>query len=451
MPETIPTKLPRWATDAAADITEPPEATKDTGWNPGIKPPAGFVDWFWNLVYLWIQHLSGVSAFFDDLATAADATSEGDMCIVFEDDTDTGPGIELTNINSGANGPEGGIDACGNLVVFCSGAIDARAVDRDLVSVVTYVKTNAGQNIVIKTDGTTTVLGYGDFVEAFNATTGASLWVFDRNEPVHDLVLTHDGVYVVGEITTLGGDVAADRHLHRLNLVTGAVIWDYQHSATASSEVRSVTSNGRQVFIAGDASSFASLATLRAIRSSDGFDVAGEGGNGTEDGTITWDDVQVTVSTNGQLLDCDRERLYVGNIAGAAQQVQIRSPADGQIRTSLIHPDGSLSAFHLMVEDRYLVLSMSDQAATPEGFVEVRDKRTLALAWRYGNIDSSPTPDHVAPIASTSDGQRVYVIGDGISKVWSLARGNTPRRYRRVDQDAEINTPYSRWLLIPEE
>lgn len=56
MPEK-PTKLPRWATDPDTTV-EPNEGKKDAGFVRSERPPARFFNWFFNLVYQWIQYLN---------------------------------------------------------------------------------------------------------------------------------------------------------------------------------------------------------------------------------------------------------------------------------------------------------------------------------------------------------------------------------------------------------
>lgn len=53
---TKPTDLPEWASDQD-NIEEPPAAKKKTGWVAGEKPPHQWFNWFFNLVYLWLEWL----------------------------------------------------------------------------------------------------------------------------------------------------------------------------------------------------------------------------------------------------------------------------------------------------------------------------------------------------------------------------------------------------------
>lgn len=49
-----PSSLPRWATDGAAQITVPSSGAQDIGHAPDTALTAQLLNWFWNLVYLWI-------------------------------------------------------------------------------------------------------------------------------------------------------------------------------------------------------------------------------------------------------------------------------------------------------------------------------------------------------------------------------------------------------------
>lgn len=60
---TKPSSYPRWADLAApGDIIDPPASKKDVGWNTqGEKPPRGFFNWFWNLLYQWVTYFDVVA------------------------------------------------------------------------------------------------------------------------------------------------------------------------------------------------------------------------------------------------------------------------------------------------------------------------------------------------------------------------------------------------------
>lgn len=69
-----PDDLPRWSTDAdypagaqpwneTATKVEPIEGKKDEGFEPKERPPAQYLNWLFNLIYLWLVWLDGL---FDD-------------------------------------------------------------------------------------------------------------------------------------------------------------------------------------------------------------------------------------------------------------------------------------------------------------------------------------------------------------------------------------------------
>lgn len=49
-----PVEFPEWATGGGAAIDEPLTAEKELGWVNAMKPPAGWLNWWMNLVYQWI-------------------------------------------------------------------------------------------------------------------------------------------------------------------------------------------------------------------------------------------------------------------------------------------------------------------------------------------------------------------------------------------------------------
>lgn len=103
-----PNQLPEWATDPGADVVEPPEGKKQQGWIQGEKPPAGFFNWFFRLVYLWLDWLSWLG---DEIKPR----SEGGINVPggVEAGTSSTPGVLATNgiigfgTESGGPGVEG--------------------------------------------------------------------------------------------------------------------------------------------------------------------------------------------------------------------------------------------------------------------------------------------------------------------------------------------------------
>ena len=345
---------------------------------------------------------------------------------------------------SGSSSLVAGMDACGSMLVFCIGAV-ARAVDRDLTGagasgtpIANYTPTNAGTKQQIRTDGTTTVLVYGNYVEGYNATSGVSLWVVDHGAPVWDVCMTAGFCYIVGDIGT------TNYHLRKLALADGTQSWGYRHSAAGS--LYSVETNGRAVFVAGSVSSYGSGATLRAIRAADGYDDGNEGGLGDETGVITWNVVLGTAPTAGRKLACDGGSLYVASLSGgSSDEIEVFGQGDGLEVASRTLP-GTQSAQYIAVDQDYILVSAQDGAGG--GGLYCLDKRTLATCW-YFRAAADTTDDHAA---CTTDGFTVFALGQGASNaIYRISRGNRPMRVRRIDPATAIYSPYRRLVLQPAE
>lgn len=440
---------PFWATGPTAPIAEPDDAIKAKGWVFRIKPPDGIVNWWWNLIYQWTAHFSETVAVYTDLEVASDdatlVAGEG-MCIVWEDDSTTGPAAELVEVDrGGALTGVGGIDACGNLVVFSAGTADVTAKDRDLADVAgaTYTRSNAGTNRQIATNGTFTIQAYDEFVECFNATTGASIWVHDNDVTVNDIELCGAFVYLCSGLTAGTGDSTANRHLHKLQLSDGVVQWSYRHSA--AQVLRNVCSDGLHVFINGDASTFASLATIRALNADDGKDATGTetDSNGIDTAGRAWNDIEATASTASGVMDCNLTSLYTGFGAGAAGQLTIRSLGTGATFANIANPDPNMDVVHVSVDQDYVYVCTNDGAGPDNGWVEAYSK-IGALVWKWANL-AGGIPN--ACTAATSDGHAVYAIGNDLTKVWKITRGNRPLHMRKK-ASSEISV-LRNWIMQP--
>lgn len=76
---TKPTSTPRWASDGAADVIEPPSGKKDTGWLVDDKPPAQWENWLRKITWQWTEYVGdgvweAVSATFSGAIEAASVT-----------------------------------------------------------------------------------------------------------------------------------------------------------------------------------------------------------------------------------------------------------------------------------------------------------------------------------------------------------------------------------------
>lgn len=451
MPSIPPDDLPTWAASPSdpSDVEEPPAATQASGWQ-SIKPPRNWVNWWWNLISDWVTHMARNGAVFSDLDDAvdyADATLvANDTLMVFEDDGTTGPGVSVANTTSGGSGNLGGIAVSGDLVVPVIGTTTPVGFSRDLgTTIAIYNRANSGQNFAVVTDGSTTIIAYDQYVEAFNALTGIQIWIHDNDVAVGDMCMAAGFLYIVHQLSAGTGDGTANRQCHKLSVATGAVVWSFRHS-NAAGTLLSCCTNGRQLFLAGQASDYASGATLRAIRTSDGFDATGEANNGDADDGITWNQVTSVHPEVGQM-DCDGSMLYQGQNSAAAKQLEARGQGDGVIAWSVAHPDASANSANVAVDQDFVIMCTTDGGSPSEGYVEAYDKRTGALSWRFAS--TAFTPDHAACIAAASDGCAVYTLGDDDTEVRKITRGNVPTRFRKVN--GLTNLPHYQNLKLQPE
>lgn len=463
---TRPSDLPDWATGGAAVIVQPPAPSRATGWISPLKPPDSWMNWLFNTIYLWTQFFSETVAFYDDLLEAISGLSVGDTCTVFESDATLGPGVEEIEKDTGmtaTTSTTGDIDTCGDLVVFGAADNDPKGVNRALdeaqsggTPIAEYTRSegigNARNTLHVRTNGVLTIVVYQDtvtsknWVEGFNALTAASLWTHDNDtDQVDDVVLINNTVVIIHPRTSGVGDTVANRNVHALNATTGVVLWSYDHSALAFAS-GSICSNGRQVFIAGSATGYASLANLRALRLSDGFDVAGEGSTGTDLSGLAWDTI-ITDNVTIACAACDRRMLYLGKNSAAANQIEARGISNGELVWSVAHPDSTMSCRSIIVDQDYVIVTMTDSSSPREGFVEAYDRKTGALVWRYAASDKTAT--HTGCVAAVSDGQKVFCMAEDESLIWQITRGNIPHPFRRVNP-ATFNDGYRNLKLQPE-
>jgi hypothetical protein len=438
-----PLKLPEWASSVLATTTEPPTQRKQLGHQFKLPPLFDEENYWKNLVYLWISAVKG-AATFTDLETAVDALTDpitGPLeytAIIDEYDCDNAPGSVHTDVDTGAEVVS--VDVTAASVVYLENAAAAGfAVERAdcTTAIATYTKTaGAGTNYRIISDGRYTALAYGTFVELFNHTTGVSQWSYDHGGIVYDIAMDGVRLYLVGESGT------GTKHARGITLATGVAAWSYQHTGVALDELWSVATNGRQVFVAGNISGYASGANLRALEASTGNDAANEGGTAADTTGSAWDAATPGVVAANERLATDGRRLYCGFGAAGAVQLEIRGCADGVVVASR-----SLGALvqSVAVDQDMVVVSTGVIGATYPVFAF--DKFTLAPLWRWYNTAAGvPNNRSVA-----SDGCAVFVgsVSTGTRSLSRIYRGNRPGVWRRIDPD-DSYLPM-RQLLIPHQ
>lgn len=72
-----PGSSPSWATSGAI-VTSPTAAKKAKGWITSEKPPAQFMNWLFNLIYLWISY-------FDERAIKPKVSGDGSLLFTYSD------------------------------------------------------------------------------------------------------------------------------------------------------------------------------------------------------------------------------------------------------------------------------------------------------------------------------------------------------------------------------
>lgn len=427
----------------AATATKPDDSTLGHGYDPDAVLTAENLTWLLQafagigahtplvfaspddaILYLTYQAASGI---------IVAGTPTYIPCVVDEYDGNHAPGTIHTDTDVGH--PVTSVGVSGAAVVYCSsGQLIGHAVGRDTTTAIaSYDLAGAATFDVysrIITDGSRyTICSYGQFVECFTYA-GVHVWTYDHGAQVYDIAMDGTRVYLVGAIGT------GSHHARALTLVAGAGVWDYRHSAAGS--LYAVATNGRQVFVAGTASSYASGATIRALEATTGNDAANEGGTAADTLGLAWDDVQATpIGAWGMTLCTDGPSLFVGYSAAAARQVERRGANDGTILASAEIPTENVLC--IAVDQRYL-FAAHDGADAVVAF----EKQTLSRAWRW--LEPAANPIN----AVASDGFAVFAGCDvAARRLTRLYRGNSSTLCRRCDP-ADDSLPY-RLLLVPQE
>jgi hypothetical protein len=437
MPTTRPTDTPEWATapSGGATVDEPPGGLQARGWIPFNKPPSGFVNWAWNRFSDWAAHFASLSSSFPTLQDAVEAPltaplNVGDSCLIDEIETVVPGAVELDVATTAGIAPVFGVTSGGQYLVYVASAPQIfRVVERDGSAVIrTWAPTNPFTTLHdIKTDGVDVIFSYDDAttttVECFDITTGLAKWTVTPiavSTFFSNLAIDDERVYLVGDTPA--------QELVVLNKSTGATVYVYDHSGVATAPLRSVATNGRLVFVAGDASGHASAATLRGIIAATGFDVGNEGGLGADATGVAWNQVQANLTGANRSMDTDGSTLYVIQNVGVNAALSVRGCGSGAEAANVAIRNNSGSCW---VDQDYIVTSSSAE-------ITALAKTSLAEAW----LGAAPG----GFLWAITDGTAVFASGGN-----RLARGNLrPQRFRRVDPTAEKSLPM-RQLIVPVE
>ncbi len=418
---TFPT-LPRFASGATgANLDEPPDQKKTSGWAFGEPAPYNVFNWLHRRTYECLLYLMNTVRTYNDLGEAAETAAVGDTFIVDEDDKDQNPGSQAWTVAAGATVVS--VAVSGQHVLWATAAAGT-AKERDgTTAIATFARTNAGNIVRIVTNGTQVAMAYGQFVECYTLATGASLWSYDHGAAVRDVAIDGVRVYLAGVIGT------GSFHVRALAISNGAALWSYKHSNTGASEVRSICTTGRQVIFIGDVSSYTSGATLRSVLAANGNDFDAETG-GTADSSdyLAWNAVTDVAAQSG-LLATDGASVYVGFLTASAKQLEVRGLVDGAVRADIAMTGRSVEAGGIAVDGDLVIVGTSAGGA-PTGTVEALDKKTLSRVWRRVQAGAGRVASDGCAVfcAETTNAKRIY-------------RGNRPRIFQRVSP-ASLYRPY---------
>lgn len=422
-------------------IVAPAAQRQAEGWVENRPLSAEEINWLWNAVGGVTQRVAKFTA----QETAASTLSAGMSCILDEDSEDTPFAQEGFVFNGG--GGDGTMDVDSQHVYYCRGNYGERW-DREPsggapTNRIQYDASGSPTNSnAIVSDGETVFMAVDNRVVAFNAATATQLWDYDHGAEVHDIALVNDTHLVLGGALGTG-----NVHVRVLSKAAGAASGTYQHSASGA--VYAVASNGRQVFIAGDASSYSSGATIRGliVLGSVLRDEAGEGPNTASTAGMAWDDASFGTTLRKGCLACDRKRLTVIHPQTKLVQVELRSVADGRVlqsRQIAEEPRG------VTMDHSFVYVACADTIGSGAvGCCEVYALPELAYCHRIysdGSVSGGGASNE-GVMGIASDGTAVFLnqVGHSIITRHRVPAGS--RMWARVDATERQHPPHQQ--LIP--
>lgn len=407
------TALPTgWATASGADVDTPSGQRLANGWVAGLAPPAGEWNWLLQRLFEWANWTSTAIPLYATLEAADADLADGDVCVVYEDDSATVPGETAQSNVAGFD--------CSDVVctgtTYCTINVTGNTIlvtsDRVLGgSTPSCTPTNAGTLIRLATDGVRVFAAYGNYVEAWLLSDQSSVWVYDHGATVNDICCYNGMVFLVGAVGT------GTKEARGLSATAGTATWSYRHNGTLNA---CAAGNGR-VVIGGTASGFASGANIRYLEYATGNDMANEGGTAADTTGRAWDIVLPGSPPEVRTMCTDGQSLY---IVYANADLYVLSMADGTV----VHSDTTTFSATLVrcaVDQEYLFIARDGGT---DGYVYCIDKRTFARVWdaHFATLETSSVD---------TDGMSVLVgftsVGGGESANRVLVRGNKPQLYRK--------------------
>jgi hypothetical protein len=416
-----PTDAPDWASGAGpADLIEPEVAKQVQGFTFKETPTYQLLNWAWNRFAAWATHLSRTVSTFPAPLDLYNATLAGGSALLSLRDTALVDGsptqaglleilpvvVTLQDQVSASGRSVAFVDVIGPNAVLKTRPADLSATEITYRTQLTPVTTR------VLNDGAQVLAAFGSTIFLYDHDTAAVVWSAVFGSIVRGLAWDEARVYAVGS--------TAAAQLRAYSRSAGTLTWSYNHNA----DLHAVGMWGDHVYVHGDASAHASAATLRAIRASSGFDVAGEGGLGTDD-RGTWDTAPAVVPgpTVGWGVAVDSRDLFAVN-SGNVRKVD---KGDGTIVATANVGGAPLGG--ITFDTDYLIVAASDSFGTR--YVAL-NRYDLTAAWWTTNA----FPSVVGP---SSDGHRLYG-GELGGDLEAYSRGTGTRLWRFVDTTALTET-----------
>ncbi len=439
-----------WATDAAADVSEPSASRKLLGYVAGLIPPAGQHNWLFQKLGQWVTFLSTSPVVYATQEAAAADTSSGDVCIVDEKTDNSAGNLETGYASNGKAAGTNILDiavSATHVYYLEAGVTVHRGALRSApgTPTLTLTQTNAGTAIRIVTDGDRVLICAGNYVEMFNATTGVSVWAYNHGATVNDACFGAGGVvFMCGALGT------GNMHARTLSRTLGTAIASYRHSNAAGTLEACAYANDLY-YIAGAASDYASLADVRALTTGLLAETAEGPGSADTTGRAWNRNFGTSIVRNGAMTT-DGRLLWLGYPTGATYQVMAYNLVTGATVAEIdlgTHTTQSLDADH-----RWIVVGTIDTGDTDRGHVYGIDPQTMQVAWHYRYAVATTILNGVV-----TDGSRAWaclsiaVAENGILKI---VTGRDTSTFRRMDYAAGLDSAFSnpsglRGLLVAVE
>ena len=417
MATSPPSTGPRWAYGPGAVLPDPPISTAQRAAGFAINQilTAGQLNGLFKNLGEWITYLRGPRGAYASLEGAASVMEPGDTVTIYENDSATIPGNPLTGYRTGAVYAQ--IAATSDVVIVSTSAGTISVFSRSTPGG-TAVRTMTVAHVTLSVSALTIygdylAVAYGNYVELFRISTGASLWNYLHGAPVADVQISGAYLVLVGDAGTGGFEGRV------LRVADGTQVDTISHGGA----LKACAFYGRNVAVAGD---------------------PGTAGNNARgyllDGTLTsiWD---ATVATGGTLntLRTDGRNLYTTELAYA---YCLSFSDGGQLATADILRT-TVAPIQWMAVDQGGVYVYSTDG-TSNAVLQRLALGTCSLVWESSLV--VPAQNGIA-----TDGARIWSAnstGGSSNGILTFARGNCAGQWTKVDTSV---TTYQRfgWLLVP--